>query len=202
MKKLFFTLLGLPLLAMRTFAGAPPHTDHYSVSPSDSKVQWFAEKVTGKHDGAISVKSGTISQNHGKLTGTVVIDMQSITAAGMGEEYGAKLEKHLSSEDFFGVEKHPTATFAISSVAPIANAAKGGNNFNVKGNLTIKGITNELAFPANIQFNESKMTIKGDATIDRSKYNVRYGSTSFFDELGDKAIYDEFKLVFDLSASK
>jgi polyisoprenoid-binding protein YceI len=203
MKKILLTLIALPILAFNTFATHPPHTDNYTVNTSESKVQWFASKITSdKKEGVVSVKSGTLSSSHGKLSGTVVMDMTSIAVVGMDGEYKSKLENHLRSDDFFGVEEFPTATIVINSVAPISNAAKDGNNFNVNGKMTIKGITNDVMFPASIRFNENGMSVKGEVTIDRSKYNVKYGSNSFFDDLGDKAIKNEFKLIFSLTANK
>ena len=128
--------------------------------------------------------------------------MKTIKNTDLSGEYQTKLENHLKSDDFFSVEKNPTAIFAISSVTALADGNKEGNNFTLAGSLTIKGITNEISFPAKINFDGNDMSAAGTATIDRSKYNVRYGSTSFFDDLGDKAIYDEFKLNFNIKASK
>lgn len=183
-------------------ADDPAHTDTYSVNTEKSKVEWFAEKVTGKHNGEVNVKSGKMENNHGKLTGSVTMDMSSIVVTDLEGKYKEKLENHLKSEDFFSVEEFSTAIFNITSVEPLKNASEGGENFKVSGDLTIKGITNPISFPANIQFNGTGMTASGTMVIDRSKYNVRYGSPSFFADIGDKAIYDEFKLKFDLNASK
>ncbi len=183
-------------------ASDPVHTDTYSVNAENSKVEWFAEKVTGKHNGEVQVKSGKIANNHGKLTGMVTMDMTSIIVTDLEGKYKTKLENHLKSEDFFSVEEFGTATFNITGIEPLKNASEGGENFKISGDLTIKGITNPISFPANIQFSGTGMTAKGTMVIDRSKFNVRYGSPSFFADIGDKAIYDEFKLKFDLNASK
>jgi polyisoprenoid-binding protein YceI len=201
MKKLVL-FLSLALMAPTVFAGSPPHIDKFNISSTDSKVEWFAEKVTGKHNGVVAIKSGTISNDHGSLTGTVTMDMQSIAVNDLEGKYKAKLEKHLKSDDFFSVEKHNEAVFKITSVTPLKGATKDGNNFNINGKLTIKGITNDVTFPAMINFAGGGMTAKGEMVIDRSKFDVRYGSPSFFDDIGDKAIYDEFKLKFNLTASK
>lgn len=100
-----------------------------------------------------------------------------------------KLDGHLKSDDFFGVENHPEATLMLTSVK-----ATGKNAYNAKGKLTIKGKTNPVEFTIAIYGSKANATVK----VDKSKYDVRYGSGSFFDNLGDKTIYDEFDLVVDL----
>lgn len=101
----------------------------------------------------------------------------------------SKLEGHLKSDDFFGVEKFPTATLIFTDVK-----VKGKNSYNITGDLTIKGKTNPVTFEISIYGSKATTSLK----IDRTKYGVKYGSTSFFDGLKDKAIYDEFDLVADL----
>ncbi|MBL7970459.1 MAG: YceI family protein, partial [Prolixibacteraceae bacterium] len=125
--------------------------------------------------------------------GKVVIDMQSIVVEDIKDAgTNAKLVGHLKSDDFFSVATHPTAELNVTKVV------SNGDSHTFTGNLTIKGITNPATFTATSS-KEGKATVyKGTLTIDRSKYNVRYGSNSFFDNLGDKAIYDEFTLDFNL----
>ena len=106
--------------------------------------------------------------------------------------WNAKLIGHLRSDDFFGVASFPTSEFVITKVE------SNGKSHNISGNLTIKGITNPASFTAT-SVKDGKNTIyTGTMTVDRTKYNIRYGSKSFFDDLGDKAIYDEFTLDFSL----
>ncbi|HEX5743354.1 MAG TPA: YceI family protein [Flavobacteriaceae bacterium] len=155
-----------------------------------SKVVWKGYKVTGSHEGSISLKSGLLEFKNGKLTGgQFVIDMNTIICTDLTGEYKGKLEGHLKSDDFFGVEAFPTANLIFTSVK-----ATGKNSYEVKGNLTIKGKTNQITFIISIYGNKATATVK----IDRTKYDIRYGSTSFFENLQDKAIYDEFDLVADL----
>jgi polyisoprenoid-binding protein YceI len=104
-----------------------------------------------------------------------------------------RLEGHLKSEDFFGVEKYPTSKLVITESTPFE---KGSGT--VKGNLTIKGITNPVEFKAAMQKKDDGTWFFANIVVDRTKYNVRYGSGSFFDNLGDKTIYDEFKLKVNL----
>ncbi|HNM27932.1 MAG TPA: YceI family protein, partial [Saprospiraceae bacterium] len=105
---------------------------------------------------------------------------------------------HLKSDDFFGVAGHPTSKFVITRAIP--QDSKG--NYKIIGNLTIKETTKEVKFLANVAEAAGTVTASGKITVDRSEYNVRYGSGSFFDGLGDKTIYDEFDLQVNLVAKK
>ncbi|MCF6348937.1 MAG: YceI family protein [Flavobacteriaceae bacterium] len=155
-----------------------------------SKVVWKAYKVTGSHVGTIVLKEGSLTFEKDKLIGgKFIIDMTTITNTDQKGEYKQKLEEHLKSDDFFGVNTYPTSTLTFKKVKVI-----GKNSYKVIGNLTIKGITNSIDFVVSIYGKKATATLK----VDRAKYNVRYGSTSFFDNLKDKAIYDEFDLIVDL----
>lgn len=190
--------------ATATEVTAPAKGRAYNVEVAKSDVKWHAKKVTGEHMGNIALKSGQMTIDKNKVTGgTFVVDMSSITCTDIKDaEYNGKLIGHLKSDDFFSVEKHPTATFQITNVAPIAKAAAGKPNYNVKGNLTIKGITNPIEFPAIITVKGGVATAKADVTVNRAKYDVRYGSNSFFEGLGDKAIYDDFTISLNVSAKQ
>lgn len=172
----------------------------YNVDKDATKIKWHAEKVTGEHDGYVNIKSGSLDIDNGMIEdGEFVIDMKSITNTDIeDEEYKAKLEGHLKSEDFFSVEKHPEAKFEVTSVK------KKADKQNVTGNLTIKGITHEVTIPVKVTVSQDVVTAMGTLKIDRSKYNVKYNSKSFFDieALGDKMIYDEFTINLHLVAKK
>ncbi len=201
-KRLLFLLLipGIAAIALPT--RLLMHVDSYKVDAEASKVEWYAEKVTGKHNGIIKMASGDITNDHGKLGGKFVMNMTTIENVDQKGEGKAKLEGHLKSEDFFSVQKFPTSTFEIISVSPKSGAAAGEANFDVKGNLTIKGMTHEIMFPAMIRFEGSKLMATADVKVDRTKYDIRYGSKSFFADIGDKAIMDEFLLKLNIVASK
>lgn len=190
--------------AATTEVAAPAKGKAYNVVADKSELKWHAKKVTGEHFGNIKVQSGALNIANNKLTGgDFVIDMGSIVNTDIKDEaYKTKLINHLKSDDFFGVEKFPTATFKITSAKPIANAAAGQPNYTVTGNLTIKGNTNPVTFPATVNVNNGVATAKADVTINRAKYDVRYGSESFFGSLGDKAIYDDFVVSLDLTAKQ
>jgi len=175
-------------LSTSVFAGSQ------KVDTAKSSVKWLAKKVTGQHTGTIGIKEGNLVVEKGKITGgKVVIDMNSIVDLDLTDAgYNAKLIGHLKSPDFFEVATFPTAELAITKVE------SKGNSHTFSGNLTIKGITNPASFTATSVKNGNTTTYTGTLTIDRSKFNVRYGSKSFFDDLGDKVIYDEFTLDFTL----
>ena len=187
-----------------TEVAAPAKGRTFAVETTASEINWNAKKVTGEHYGKISLKSGQLEVNKNRVTGgTFVIDMGAITVEDIKDAgSNGKLVGHLKSDDFFSVDKHPTATFVITEATPITKAAAGQPNYNVKGNLTIKGITNPVNFPATITVKDGVATAKADVTVDRTKYDIRYRSNNFFENLGDKAIYDEFTVSFNVKAKQ
>lgn len=182
----------------------PAKARAYKVDVAKSDVKWHAKKVTGEHMGNLSLSSGQLDVQGKKVVGgTFSFDMNSITCSDIKDAgYNQKLVGHLKSDDFFSVEKNPTATFKITDVKPIAAAAAGAANTTVTGDLTIKGITKSVSFPATVTVKDGVANAKADVTVDRSKFDIRYGSKSFFDNLGDKAIYDDFVVSINLTASQ
>lgn len=204
MKKVTLTITAMALALSTAFANGTKKGERIlKVDAKKSKMEWFAEKVTGKHNGTIDIASGEVKLSGNDIkSGKFNIDMNTITNTDMQGEYQKKLEGHLKSEDFFSVEKFPTATFEITSATRNLTAKAGEANYTIKGNLTIKGITQEISFPATVTTTKESLTAVGEATVDRSKFNVRYGSKSFFADLGDKVIYDEFKVKLNIVATK
>ena len=157
-----------------------------TVNVEESTITWLGKKVTGQHQGTIALKSGMLKFDENTLVGgNFVIDMTSIANTDLQGGGKAKLEGHLKSNDFFGVEKHPTATLQITKAEK-----QSGNTYAVTGSLSIKGITNPIAFNMDVNENTATAAVK----VDRTKYDIKYGSASFFDGLKDKAIYDDFDL--------
>lgn len=182
--------VSIAIVAFAAFAFTGLKSVTKTVNITDSKVVWKGYKVTGSHDGTIAIKSGElVFEDETLVGGKFEIDMTSITVTDLQGEYKGKLEGHLKSDDFFGVANHPTASLVFTNVK-----ASGKNGYTVTGDLTIKNITNPITFTISVYGKKANAVLK----IDRSKYDVRYGSTSFFDNLKDKAIYDEFDLVADL----
>ena len=156
------------------------------VDTSKSSIKWKGEKVTGTHYGTLKFQEGWLEMNDNGISGgEFVVDMTTIEVTDLKGESKGKLEGHLKSDDFFGVKNYPTATLKITS------ATKADNGFAVKGNITIKKNTEPISF--NLMDNGDG-THSAKLVIDRSKFDVRYGSGSFFDNLGDKTIYDDFEL--------
>lgn len=190
MKNSIKSIAVLALVAFITLSFKTVNEDKKEIKVENSKVVWKGYKVTGSHEGLISIKSGYLNFNEEKLTGgEFTIDMATITNTDLEGEYKGKLEGHLKSDDFFGVEKFPTAALIFTNVK-----STGKNSYQVTGDLTIKGKTESVIFNLPVYGNKANASLK----IDRSKFDVRYGSTSFFDGLKDKAIYDEFDIIADL----
>ena len=161
------------------------------VDVSQSSINWTGKKVTGQHEGTVNLKDGNLVFKGKKLVrGAFTVDMNSIVVtdlkAGQGKE---KLEGHLKADDFFGTDKFATASLVFKK-----SVTKAPNVYTVTGDLTIKGITKPVTFDLTTTANTATTTVK----IDRTKYDIRYGSGSFFDSLGDKAINDDFNLTVDL----
>lgn len=155
-----------------------------------TKLEWLGEKVTGQHSGTIMLQSGWINWQDNKISsGEFVIDMTTLKES----ESNQKLEGHLKSDDFFGVGKYPIAKLIITGSSSFD---KGSGT--VQGNLTIKGVSNPIEFKTTMQKTDEGIRFFANIVVDRTKYNVRYGSGSFFDNLGDKTIFDEFKLKVNL----
>ncbi|GAA3589992.1 YceI family protein [Flavivirga amylovorans] len=190
MKNTIKNLVVLTIVTLFTVSFTAVDKDKKEIKTDKSKVVWKGYKVTGSHEGTIAIQSGFLNFAGDKLTGgEFVIDMTTINTTDLDGEYKGKLDGHLKSDDFFGVVAHPTAKLVFTKVK-----ATGKNAYNVTGDLTIKGKTNSITFTISIYGSKATASLK----VDRTKYGVKYGSTSFFDGLKDKAIYDEFDLVSDL----
>ena len=186
MKKLGLVAVLVLAASVATFA------QKKEVKQDASVVKWTGKKIGGSHHGEIDVKSGYFEFNNDKIVGgEVVIDMSSISNKDLdNEEYNQKLVGHLKSDDFFGVEKYPTSKFVVTKATKFENGKAS-----VTGKLTIKENTEEVTFDVVKNGN----TYNAEVEVDRSKFDVRYGSNSFFDNLGDKAINDIFTLDISLA---
>lgn len=189
MKRTFLTL-ALAFFTAGIHATEPVADETVTVKADQSTVTWKAYKVTGSHTGTVALKSGSLVFDNSTLKGgEFVVDMTSIICTDLEGEYKQKLEGHLKSDDFFSVTSHQTSKLVFKDVK-----ATGKNSYEVTGDLTIKGITKPVTFDVSVYGSKATATLK----VDRAQYDVRYGSGSFFDDLGDKTIYDEFDLVVDL----
>lgn len=167
-----------------------------------SNIEWKGTKKIGSfHAGNVAVKDGQIETNEkNEITGgTITVDMTKITNTDLAADPDSqkKLVGHLSSADFFDVAKHPTATFKITSVT------QKGKEHIVKGDLTIKGKTNPIEFPAKIETTATTAKAEANVKIDRTKWDIKYGSGNYFKELtADKIINNDLEFVLKLSAKK
>ena len=202
MKKI---ILALAFLAGSTavIASGDEGKTEMAVNTSESQIEWIGKKVTGEHQGTFSLKSGTLNIEDGMIqSANLIIDMTSImvTDEGMDDETKGKLKGHLSSPDFFNIPEHNTAAFQLTTFKPMKG--ENGANYEISVKLTIKGITQDISFPAKVDMTKGSVSATGSLVIDRSKWDIRYGSGSFFDDLGDKVIYDDVEINFNLVASK
>jgi polyisoprenoid-binding protein YceI len=201
-------LAAIALFSFTAFAGKPAKTkktteDTYKVSAEKSTFKWKAKKVTGEHSGEAKFSTGTIVINGKNLVGgTIEVDMTTINATDLQGEYQGKLNGHLKGDDFFAVEKFKTATLKIKSASTIKDAIIGSNNYNVTADLTIKGITKEVTFPAMVVVSKEQVITKAEFDIDRTNFDIKYGSGKFFEGIGDKAIMDNFSINVRLIATK
>lgn len=166
----------------------------YMVNTDESIIEWTGYKPTGKHNGTINLESGVFSINDSKLeSGTFIITMNSLKDADGSE----RLEGHLKSADFFEVETYPSAAFDVTGYEMVDGKAM------LSGNLTLKGVKNNITIPVATSQDGDMFTLTSEIfTIDRSKWNVKYGSKSFFSDLGDKFINDDIELKVTVKATK
>ncbi|MEY8848493.1 YceI family protein [Psychroserpens sp. XS_ASV72] len=182
------------------------NSQKYAVNTSESVIEWKGFKPTGTHNGKLMLDNGIFQTSDGKLqSGTFLIDMNSITVedleAGNGKE---DLEAHLKGtvegkqDHFFDTAKFPTAAFEITGTESMA-----AGKTTLSGNLTVKGQKHNISFPVTITNSGDDMLIESEPfTIDRTKWNVNYGSKSIFDNLGDKFINDDIELKISIKAKK
>lgn len=185
-KKLFFGVIICIAITSLAFTSVTTQ----DVIVKESSIKWKAYKVTGEHNGTILLKSGVLKfENEMLIGGDFIVDMTSLTVddqKGMKKKF---LTKHLKSDDFFDVKKHTTSSLTFTEVL-IAE-----NSYAITADLTIKGITKPVSFYMSIVDNIATTKLK----INRTHFNIKYRSTSFFDNLKNKAITDEFDLEVTLT---
>ena len=177
-------------LALVAFATISMTAQTKKIDAAGSSIEWLGKKVTGQHNGTVNFKEGTLVFKGKALKGGFfTVDMNSLTATDLQGEYQGKLNGHLKADDFFGTAKFPTATLVFKKIG-----SKAKDVYAVTADLTIKGITKPVTFDITVNGNTATTTFN----VDRTKYDIKYGSKSFFDSIGDKAINDEFELKVTL----
>lgn len=169
-----------------------------------STIAWEGTKVTGAHDGTIGLHSGELYLVDDQVVGgNIVIDMTQIVVLDIEDpETNARLQGHLESDDFFSVETFPRAHFEMANIVKHEDAAEGEPNYTISGNLTMKDITHGITFPAFVQVHDDMVTASADFDLDRTRWDVRFGSGRFFENLGDNLIHDNFNLKLDVMAAR
>ena len=181
MKKIFL-FFALAVIALNFISGQGKLT----ADNEKTTLSWLGERISNQHTGTVKLQSGSLEldDNHIK-SGEFVIDMTTIKDS----ESNARLETHLKSDDFFSVEKFPVARLTITGSESFEKGSA-----RVKGDLDIKGVSSPIEFRAAMQKKDDGVWFYANIVVDRTKYNVRYGSGSFFENLGDRTIFDEFKI--------
>jgi len=192
------TLVATVVLTSLSFASSLSAEDtEVHLDLEQSQIKWVGKKVTGQHNGLLKLESGKLWRNKDSFRGgEFVLDMASIENLDIeSESYKKKLENHLKSDDFFDVEKFPKGSFYLTEISQ-----KEDGSYEISGNLTLKDITKQISFPAEITEEDGVYTAKAKTTIDRADFNVKYNSGRFFDaaRLGDKLIYDEIEVELEL----
>ncbi len=201
MKKLFTFLMLVILASCNTnpnqastqqAQGVATADNIYNIETAQSQITWTGREVsTSYHYGTLDFVSGNFEISNGAIVnGEFIVDMTSINNQDMEGDSKARLEGHLKSDDFFSVESYPTAAISINSSELISDG-----KWNVSADLSIKGFTH----PVNFEMISSEDGWSANLVFDRSKYDVRFRSGSFFENLGDKLIYDDIELSINLT---
>jgi len=163
----------------------------FTVDAAASKIVWTGTKVTGKHEGTIQIKSGSLNVDNGEITGgNFVLDMHSINTTDLEGEYKEKLDGHLKADDFFAVEKNPEASFAITEI----KAGATPDAVVVSGNLTIKGVSKNITFDATVtDKTDTEVKVNADFNIAREDWGISYEGKK--DDLISKEINFKVSLV-------
>ena len=189
----------------------------YTIDKAQSAVTWVGTKPTGRHDGLFPIEEGSLQIEDNKVVGgTITFDLKKldVTDVDIDADSKGKLIGHLHSNDFFDVENHPEAQFVIASVEPFAGDANADeevdsefklNNptHSVTGNLTIRGTTKSITFPAIINVTDNEVSAQAKFNIDRTDWGVSYRDESAVaDKARDQFIHNKVNLGFDVKAAR
>ncbi|MFM2269887.1 MAG: hypothetical protein RL757_3328 [Bacteroidota bacterium] len=195
MKNIFVSLM-IALISLMSMTTVPTTTT-FKVDAAKSSFKWTGKKLAGTHWGYVKFTDGSLQIQKGVLVGGAFnVDMNTIDCQDTQGEWGQKLVGHLKSDDFFNAEKFPKSTLVIKSVT-----AKGSSQYDIIADLSIKGVSKDVKFTATVTTTGETATATANFNIDRTKYGIRYGSGSFFDNLGDKAIDNNFNVEVNIVAT-
>ncbi|MES2620270.1 MAG: YceI family protein [Bacteroidota bacterium] len=198
MKKLFISLAVISFYAFKLADVA------YTADTKASNIHWLGKKTNGQHEGDVKLLRGKINfNNSAPVDGEFVLDMNSISVTDIKDpENNKSLVNHLKEADFFDVAANPTATITLKKFEKSKDQKADAPNYNVTADLIIKGIKNEIQFPAKINVSADKTTANADLTIDRTKWNIVYKSKSILGSAADKFIYDDITFSVNLVLQK
>lgn len=197
-----------------------------SIDKSASSISWKGYKPTGQHNGIIPMTEGSLAVNGENITGgKFTFDIANLEVHDLeeGSEMHGKLSGHLQSADFFDAANHPTATFEITSVEPFSssdvvteeeqfeteNTPESSSELNpetpthwISGNLTMRGTTKNIKFPASVNVADGTVTAKAGFNIDRTDWGLSYqDESSVADKTADKFIYNSVGVILDVKAN-
>ncbi|MFN8711227.1 MAG: YceI family protein [Bacteroidota bacterium] len=173
-------------------------TGNYTFVSDSCTLVWTGKKAIGSHTGNIKITAGNIKLDSNMISGEFVIDMKSITCTDITDSSNNKdFVGHMMADDFFGVAANPTAKISLKKIAALDDKS----NYLITADLTIKGITNEITFPAHIVTEAGRMSVSADIVVDRTRWGIIYNSPTA-GALGDKFIYDNFNLAINLKGKK
>ena len=186
-------------LAAADLASVITVNDTLIVDLENSNIDWIGRKVTGEHSGTLNLSDGFVIWNRKSITGgKITFDMTSIQNTDIESlEWKEKLEKHLMAEDFFFADSFPHAILEIKNHRQTIND-KSENIDQIIADLTIRGITHEIIFPLQISQDNYILNAEGNINVNRTSFNIKYKSGTFFEDLGDRMIYDDFIVRFSV----
>lgn len=181
----------------------------YTVNTETSKIDWVGTKPAGQHNGVVFFKEGTLEVKDGELVGgKVIIDFKTINNLDIEDPQMRKtLVDDLKSPNFFNVDSFPTGAFEIASVEKIPDTeAQTGEvkpTHKITGNLTMKGVTKSITFDAVISMDgDNLMATTPQFLINRTEWNIKYMSRSFYKNLKDNFVHDDLAITITLNATK
>ncbi len=180
-----------------------PREGGYAIDTEQSEIRWTGRNLTGSHTGTLKLLSGTIEVENGRATrGVFVVDMHSISDKSVEDsEMRRLLQSHLASDDFFDVQRFPTAEFRLTRIAPMERAAAGSPNSEVSGELVMKGVCREISFRAvTAPMPDGRLAAEAHFDIDRTQWNVLYGSGKFYEKLGKHLVHDDVTVELKIIA--
>lgn len=174
----------------------------YRVDTERSVIEWTGRNANTKHFGTLTISTGELKVNAGKITGTFEIDIHSIKNKSLeGSELQPVLVAHLLSDDFFFADKFPKVSFAIESATQVKNPTLTAPNFHIEGILKLRGESGKISFPATVNnLDDQAISAEAHFDIDRTRWNIIYGSSRFFEHLGMHVVFDLISLQLRIVA--